>query len=98
MSATVGAASRRRNAPREEVPRPPAGGRRSSAGTTTSRRGGGTLGVMALFTTAADRRGGRLTALDAVIGVAAFAATLALAWRGTAFADETRAVDWATVL
>src|SRR4051812_50112148 len=52
---------------------------------------------MALFTTAADRRGGRLAVLDAAIAVAAFAATMGLAWRGTAFSDETRAVDWATV-
>src|SRR4051794_10841613 len=98
MSATVGAARRARNAPRDDVRRPPAGGRRSSAGTTTRREDGGTLAVMALFTTAADRAGGRLAVLDAAIAVAAFAATMGLAWRGTAFSDETRAVDWATVV
>ena len=49
---------------------------------------------MALYTTAADRRGGRLAVLDAAVAVAAFAATMAVAWRGTAFSDETRGVDW----
>jgi signal transduction histidine kinase len=53
---------------------------------------------VSLYTTAADRRGGRLAVLDAAIAAAAFAATLALAWHGTAFGSSTRGVDWLTVL
>jgi signal transduction histidine kinase len=53
---------------------------------------------VSLYTTAADRRGGRLAAIDAALAVAAFAATMGLAWRGTAFSDDPRGVDWITVV
>jgi signal transduction histidine kinase len=53
---------------------------------------------VSLYTTAADRRGGRLAVLDALVAVAAFAATIGLAWHGTAVADDPPAVDWATVV
>ena len=52
---------------------------------------------MALFTTAADRRGGRLAVLDAAIATAAFGATLLVASHGTAFAPDPRPVDALTV-
>jgi signal transduction histidine kinase len=53
---------------------------------------------MTLYTTAADRRSPRLAVLDALIAVAAFAATMGLASRGTALADDARPVDWLTVV
>src|SRR5262245_17199329 len=97
MQATVRAARRGRNAPREEVPRPPTGGRPSSAGTTTGLRAGATLDFVSVYTTAADRRSPRLAALDAAIAVAAFTATLLVAAHGSAFAPEPRPVDLLTV-
>src|SRR5262249_52936424 len=97
MQATVRAARCARNAPREELRRPPVGGRRSSSGATTSKEAGATLELVSIYTTAADRRGGRLAVLDAAIAVAAFAATLLVASHGSAFAPDPRALDALTV-
>src|SRR4051794_27864632 len=98
MEATVRVARAGRNAPQEELPRPPEGGRRSSGGRATRPKRAATLDFVSLYTTAADRRGGRLAVLDAALAVAAFAATVALAWRGTAFGSDARGADWLTVL
>jgi hypothetical protein len=76
--------------------RTPVGGWRSFDGATPRRRHRGTLDSVSVYTTAADRSGRRL--IDAAIAVAAFAATVALASHGTAFADETRVVDSVTVV
>ena len=56
MQATVRAAGGPRNAPREELRRPPPGGAPSSRGATTRRGAGATLGLVSLYTTAADAR------------------------------------------
>jgi signal transduction histidine kinase len=53
---------------------------------------------VSLYTTAADVRSPRLLALDGALAVTAFAATVAVASHGSAFANGARPVDWLTVV
>ena len=83
MTATVGAAGARRNAPEKELPAPPAGGRGSSPGGTPPRPGTGTLRCVTSVSQARPGvRGARLRlpfrALDVAVAAIAFGLTIAL--------------------